>query len=1102
MIRPFDALKYSSPESAPMVRRQRLLNRLDDMRRRPVTLICGQAVQGKTALVADYVRRRGLLTAWMHLDCEDAASDRFYSLLLCALTEALHGGAPASPQPRTLSSDATRAAGGLQDSLVRIWRRLPPELMLVIDGLEKLDPEAPSLALIRRMAYLACERVRLILISRHCFPPRLQPAVLRRQAGIIDNAALSFTPPEIRSYFQHLHGIRLSLSEARRLHDLTDGWTGGLVLISQILQRRPRRQRQRLLSPEIARRLSRESSLFFSEEIFNFQDPALQEFLVCAALLDVIDAELLREAAGCPDAELRMRQLVRRNLFVQVLHDRPDRTLYRFNPLFRDFLRAIRPRLLSDRQRDAFYRDAAGHCLRKGRTSEAVDCFLRARDFEQAADGIRRAGIDWLIRGRVADLADRIGAFPAAMVHQEPWLVMLATLVRRIRGGARNIENFQTALAGFHRRGDTRGRMLALAFLIEAHVFSGNDPANCRRRMEEAEQLLATNSRCPHFTFAKSLLWLQLGLGFIVGGDNPQRGLSACRKAGLLSRQMGDKALAAEVATVTALGCVAAGDFTCAEQALRHGCAADTPVPAEYRLLKKLALAGLTLNHGDLPTAARHLDALGAEIDRHGLLVLYPLYLELRGRLEVCRRRFTAAEAAFRQLLEAAGFSGNGIYQGMAYHLKALIRYHQRSHADARNAVERAEAAFDIEKATRHLMLARRLKGLILIRLGQVAPAAALLEQALTYFCSTGDLPSQAETHLAWGLLTGLSEHRRTARGHLQAGLALEAKLQGVRFVHLSRRDREKIARLSREAGAPESGPASPMPADTTTDGPPPPFPGKRRLSTSDAAGRGMFPGHVSTDTLVIRTFGRFQVSIGGRQPIDADRWGGRRPRLLLKSIVVHGLTNVPGDILIEDLWPDSEPAAGQRNLKVTLHRLRKALEPSLARNHKSAYVKMRCGRVTLDLSRCKVDVQAFEDLCRDLRAPAAADDADRVLALGRRIRALYRGDFLPEEPYAPWVEAKRWTLREAYLAVLMQMAAVCEGCGMNEQAADCCRCALAVDPCHEEAGQRLMKLYAAANHRSEAVKVYRQLCRSLQDELGVLPDRATTRLYQRLIHA
>ncbi len=1089
MQQPVDVLKYTLPETALLIRRRRLLSRLDAMSRQPVTLICGQAAQGKTALAADYLRRRALPAAWMQLEAEETAPERLYSLLLCALSAALQKEAGEGPRLGSRTPANARSTTGLADCLARTWHRLPPDLVLVVDGLEKLGPAAPSLALIRRMVHLSRERVRLILISRQCFAPGLQSAILRRQAAVIDNPLLAFTPAEIRTYFRRLHGIRLSRPEAERLHCLTDGWAGGLVLISQILQRHPRGRQRRLVCREIDWHLKRESCAFFSEEIFNAQDPDLQAFLVRAALLDVVDAGLLRAAVGGRNAELKMRQVVRQNLFVEALHDPHDRTRYRFNPLFRDFLRSIRPLFLTDRQCDAFYLGVAEDCRRAGRTAEAVDYFLRAGDFERAAAGMRRTGIDRLIRGRSAELADRIGALPPAMVRQDPWLRMLATLGRRIRGGARNIEELRSALADFGRRKDTRGRMLATAFLIEAHVFSGSDPAACRRRMEEAERLLAQNSRRPHFAFAKSLLWLQLGLGRIAGGYDPQRGLSDCRRAGLLARQMEEGALVTEVAVVTALGRVAAGDFTGAEKALRRRGPAEDPVPNDYRLLGKLAHAGLTLGRGDLRGAEHRLDAMGDEIESRGLLILYPLYLELRGRLAVYRRRFADAEAAVRQLLEAAGFAGNGIYQGMAYHLKALGRYHQDRYADARAAVECAEAAFDIENATHHLMRARRLKGLVLLRLGQPEAAAALFEQTLSYYSATGDPCSAAETRLAWGLLAGLAEHRAAAREHLQSGLSLEARLPTTRWVHLSRRDREEIAALSRPQRPPAPGPA-------------PPFPGKRATAHRSTADPAPFPGPLAPDTLVIRTFGRFLVSIGDRPPIDEALWGGRRPRLLLKSIVVHGPANVPADVLIEDLWPDSEPAAGQRNLKVTLHRLRKALEPSLARNRKSAYVQMRCGRVTLDPSRCRVDVHAFQALCRDLRAPAAADDADRVLALGRSIRALYRGDFLPEEPYAPWVETKRWTLREAYLAVLMQMAAVCEARGLNEQAADCCRCALAADPCHEEAGQRLMKLYAAADHRSEAVKVYRQLCRSLQDELGVSPDRATTRLYRRLIRA
>ncbi len=1102
MKRPVDPVKYTPPRLPPMVRRDRLFGLMDAMAHRPITVISGQAAQGKTSLAADYLRSRRRTTAWMHLDSQDGEAANFYLLLVRAIQQAVRENLNDFLEYRHVILGTADDHARIADPLARLWRRLPADLVLVIDGLETLAPTAPSRLLVRQITALARDGVRLVLISRTWPPIQMQRSVVRRQTTVIDNEMLAFTPGEIITYFERLHGISLSESAAGRIHGITDGWTGGLVLLSQALQRQRGEKRHRYLCEHLPARMTSETMPYFSEEIFNVLDRSLQAFLIRAALLDVVDPALLSDAYENGCTQMLMQQLVRQNLFIHAFFDRQNRPLYRFNQLFHDFLRSIRPVHLSDRQRDAFYLKVADHYWREGRISSAITYFIRARSFDRAAAGIKKIGIDWMIRGRGADLAAALSALPIAMVSDDPWLHLLEALSRRIRGGARNIDGFQTALGAFQDAGDTRGQLLTLAFLIEAHIFSGNDTAACRRRIDEAEQLLAENSRNPYFTYAKALLWLQVGFGCIAGGFDPARGLSACRKAWLLARQMEDTALMTNVAIVAALGHVTAGEFQQAEEALDGiGASPYSATMTEYRLLKALVDVKLPLRRGDLAAAAQRLDTIGREIESYELLFLYPVYLDIRGFLEIYSGRFAAAAKTCRHLLDVAAFADNSIYLGMAHRLRALKLYYQQRFVDARAAIEQAEAAFDTDRSTQHLMCVRQLKGLIILRLGHVDQAAKLFEQVLPYFEKTGNMQSFIETHLAYGLLSTSPSHQPAARDHLQTGLKLKAKQALSHFIHLTPRDLEQVELLAAlvehdrtsnrrpDPGAAENA-AMPLFPDIHSSGsrvgPEPP------ALQNDASG----------DTLVIRTFGRFQVTIGDGPPIDPAHWGGQRPRLLLKCIVVHGLVDIPKEILIDDLWPDSTPAAGNRNFKVTLHRLRKILEPRLGKNQKSSYVELKDGRVALNPARCRVDMQEFVRLCQDIKRLTIGEESHRILELGHRIMALYQGDFLPEEPYAPWAEMKRWALKESYLSVLMQMARIYERHRMPDEAAACCEAAIAADPCIEEASQRLIKLYAAANRRGEAVRVYKQLCRCLQTELGVKPDKATTRLYQQLVEA
>jgi LuxR family maltose regulon positive regulatory protein len=220
---------------------------------------------------------------------------------------------------------------------------------------------------------------------------------------------------------------------------------------------------------------------------------------------------------------------------------------------------------------------------------------------------------------------------------------------------------------------------------------------------------------------------------------------------------------------------------------------------------------------------------------------------------------------------------------------------------------------------------------------------------------------------------------------------------------------------------------------------------------------------------------------------------------LLLKAIVVHAISDIPKDILIEDLWPESDPAASQRNFKVTLHRLRKVLEPDLPKHGRSAYIHLKDNLISLDRIRCRVDVQLFLEYRKDIKRAALAREHQTILELGRRLLSLYRGDFLAEDLYAPWADMKRLALRDEYIATTMTMAAIYREQSQWPEAAQCCRTALAADPCLEPAGAMLMEILAAQDRRSDAVKVFEQLSAALRDDLGVEPGPSVVTVYRRI---
>jgi len=250
---------------------------------------------------------------------------------------------------------------------------------------------------------------------------------------------------------------------------------------------------------------------------------------------------------------------------------------------------------------------------------------------------------------------------------------------------------------------------------------------------------------------------------------------------------------------------------------------------------------------------------------------------------------------------------------------------------------------------------------------------------------------------------------------------------------------------------------------------------------------------------LSIRTFGGLAVLRNDTAPIATDNWQGSRPALLPKAILVHGGRHIPKDVLVEALWPDQPPEKSLRNFKVTLHRLRKLFEPEMIATMGSAYIHLKDNLVSLDAQLCRVDTAAFHHLCKQVRRTDPGADRQTLQEMRHEAEALYRGDFLPEEPYLPWAEMKRASLREEFLHLMYRLGELfCHQKAFGE-ARRCYRRIVQVDPAQEKAQRRLMHLLVEDGRPGEAARLYREFKTHLEAEVGAAPDETTTRLYDSI---
>lgn len=146
------------------------------------------------------------------------------------------------------------------------------------------------------------------------------------------------------------------------------------------------------------------------------------------------------------------------------------------------------------------------------------------------------------------------------------------------------------------------------------------------------------------------------------------------------------------------------------------------------------------------------------------------------------------------------------------------------------------------------------------------------------------------------------------------------------------------------------------------------------------------------------------------------------------------------------------------------------------------------------------IDVEEFEQhwsLGRRLEREGKSAEVIREFELAE---ALYRGDYLEDEPYENWTLLRREALKDTYLAILGKLADHSIGAANYESCVIYCQKILAKDPCREDAYRQLMRGYSRLGQRNRALHWYEICRRTIQAELDTTPDHETTALYHQLL--
>lgn len=392
------------------VDRPRLARRLDDGTKCKATLVRAPAGYGKTTLLSSWAHSSSHSIAWFSADMADNDPLIFWGYLASAISNTCPeiGGSTL----KMLHAPSGLPVRAIVKTLVNDLFDKGHPLVLVIDDYHIIDTDSVHDSLRFFLEYMP-ESTRLVIASRRDLPFSVSRLKINGQFHEITMEALRFTASEAARFTRQVMGKHLADDEISALSDACEGWPAGLQIAALA------GGRIRTDNPDAIVQMKAHIVEYFMDEVFSFQPPYIQSFLIDTSILARLNAPLCDAVTGRGDSAALLEELCRANMFVIPLDKKPY--WYRYHQLFAETLQA---RLRRERpERLAMLHGRAANWYRNNRMpNEAIHHAVGARNWDMAGELVSRYAGVAILRGDLDTALRWIRALPKNRVAENPFL--------------------------------------------------------------------------------------------------------------------------------------------------------------------------------------------------------------------------------------------------------------------------------------------------------------------------------------------------------------------------------------------------------------------------------------------------------------------------------------------------------------------------------------------------------------------------------------------------------------------------------------------------------------------------------------------------------
>ena len=1057
-----DRTRYAPPSlPLPLLRRQRLLDRLEGAERHRLTLVHAAAGYGKTTLLAQYadlLRASGRRTAWLTLQ----RGDEDPLVLFADLVGALRRDTAEFGEQLTTFLDRGRR---LERRLAQLAEALADELaplgnlIFFIDDHPSVRGGAPLASFGNELVDLLPDNAHLVLATRRT--PQFGGLPRWRLGGSvldISAAELAFTRAEAIELLRGEFGLDLPEHAIDAMYARTGGWPAGLRLAAAFVSERGWQQLGEFQGG------GAELYAYFNSEVLRRSTRSDQNTILRWSLLERIEDDAAVSAGGA-SREL-LASLEQAGLVVREGADGRQR----FQPLFAEFLSSRARELLPAAEIVELHRGHAERAAARGDVDRAIHHFQQAGDHRRAAQLVRDNGERALQGSEVATLQRWLDGFPPGAERRLPWVILLRGLLHRVRGDyERALVNYRDAAGELRRARDTEGLARALTWSAQALRYLRRP----REALEQAHEALGVMG--DGASSQSAWLW------HVIGGSHTDLGeiedaarahLKAEAMFALLTDRAGELAEALALAQLHHL----LGELDAAQRTYLRALALQQKSADVVALCwAEGGLVDVRTRRGD---TAEALDTL-----RQTLEIASANDLRL-AQAAMCSTLMTvhalmgergAVEEVYRAGVELCREQGDDHVIAELHATAAELRALRGDADSAHDALRAAEALAGSSPGPVPAIRAAIARGAVAEAQGDREGALRAYREARVsahairarYFEAKATLlsvPIEDDPASTRGALRAVAAERYRDFLLLRPALADALRLR-LGDLELNQDDMRVLVTLLQ--------PAAPMPAQA--------------ISSSVA------------ESIQAFVLGPFELRASGTRISDRG-WRTSKAKELFALLLLDRQRAVSRDELVAQLWPETDPASALSNFHFTLHALRKALA-SAGASEATSVVRTDTGyRLALPMS-IHVDLEVFR---RSLRRGREAQEAGRSREAIQYLRAavaVHRGEFLADLT-APWIDRQREETDRQLVAAAKELATLELEWKEPKAAVRPLEKLLELEPYDEEAHRLLMRAHHESGDHALAVRHYQALEAMLHRDLGAEPEPATRELYQRIRRA